>query len=68
MNIERYDFLNDEEAVSFVALMSGELLNIAQARKLEALAPMLQEVHRISVSMKKKSSDQDDVSITYSRN
>ena len=68
MNIERYDFLNDDEAVSFVALMSGELLNIVQARKLENLAPMLQEVHRISVSMKKKSSDQDDVSITYSRN
>ena len=58
MNIERYDFLNDDEAVSFVALMSGELLNIVQARKLENLAPMLQEVHRISVSMKKSNQEQ----------
>jgi hypothetical protein len=30
---QRYDFLSDDEAVSFVALISAELLNIAQAMK-----------------------------------
>jgi hypothetical protein len=54
-SLDRYAFLTDDEAMSFMALMSGELLNIAQARKITALAPKLQEVHRISVSMKESS-------------
>jgi hypothetical protein len=54
-SIEHYDFLSDDEALSFVALISAELLNIAQARQLKALTPRLQEVHRISVLMKESS-------------
>ncbi len=41
MKIDPYDYMTDEEAVSFIKLMVGELLVIAERRRFRAVLPGL---------------------------